>query len=373
MRWFPFLVVVVSCAIASEPRDAAAGERFAFLDVRSARTLLQAERAAPRQCRVRQGRRWRTQNCSTVVAVVGVPGTGAMETVRFRWGGDVIVTDPYILTRIGAPKGVNTHYRVCTKRHPQCAYAVLAWKIPIRDRRTGRWRDVVYTPYSDALRRPEVIAEGRRYFRTIIREAREELRHRGVRSLLDGGHLAVDVVPRATTAAIAIVEKVDHREFERCAGNSACVRDLVDVTRVVLAVNGSHAYRHAVSRAGARGFMQFTPRTWEMVRQQYPAARLPAFADGSADHRTSVTASVLLNDYNLTLLTDGRARALLQSPEALTRYSAAAYNGNPRWAIRAIAQCGAQWMTQACGLRPETVVYLAKVRAIWPIVMGQPG
>ena len=108
-----------------------------------------------------------------------------------------------------------------------------------------------------------------------------------------------------------------------------------------------------------------------MVRALYPAARLPTFHVGSADHVTSVTASLLLNDYNLTLLADHHAHALRRSPEALTRYSAAAYNGNPKWAIRAIARCGAQWMTQQCGLRPESVIYLAKVRAVWPIVMGR--
>lgn len=373
--------IIVSCMGLAMPAVAGAAARgtvtkvkravqpSTLRDVSAARMRLVREKTHPRLCGGR--------NCSTVVAMVGIPGSGRMETVRFTWGQGAFTAGRYRFQRIGPAKGVNTTYLIHVReprgRWVGQGHAILAWKVPLRT--GGRWVDATYTPYAPALHRPEIARHGQDALRGVVGQARARLDRGSVRSKLEPRRLVTGVVPASTTRVIAVVEKIDHAEFRGCMvirdarRRSACVRRLAEVPAVVLALNGSSAYRYAVSGAAARGFMQFTCGSWEMVRRAYPRARLLPCAIGSRIQTESVVASILLNDYNLTLLDAAHARRLRRSPEGLTLYSAAAYNGNPTWAIRAIDRCRSQWMDpRRCGiLRPETVVYMQKVQAVWAI------
>lgn len=345
----------------------AAPRRSVLADVRTAQAIVARERTTPQRCG------HQLTYCSTVAAVVGIPGTGRMEVVRFRWSERRFVAGRYAFERVGVAKGLNTHYGVRVRdqrgRLIDHGHAVLAWKAPIR-RPDGGWASVTYTPYSAALHRSEVARAGDAYLGVIIHRARELLRRHGVQSRAVSRRYVTNVIPAMTTEAIALVEKIDHAEFLACGGRPPCIRQLVGAVHVAFAVNRERAYRYATSHAGARGFMQFMSGTWGMVRRKYPTARLSPFHNGSSNQIESVMAAILLNDYNLTLLEGAHVQALLRRPEVLTLYSAAAYNGNPQWAIDAIASCGHHWMhPRRCGqLRSETDVYLRKVQLVWPMV-----
>ncbi|MBI4434117.1 hypothetical protein HY632_05065 [Candidatus Uhrbacteria bacterium] len=351
--------------------------------IANARAEVQAATTEAKWCVTRQRvrRRWRVRgsNCSVVAAAVGVPQQGTWKMIAFFWNADTPDVGAYRLERVGPRKGVNTQFlvrrRIARGVYVAMGDAILAWKIPIRQR-SGTWTTVVYTPYSEALHRPELITVGEQMLAREIQSARARLVARGVRSTTFSDQLVTAVIPAATTETITVVEKIDHDEFADCQRSeqasvrAACLQRLMEVPYVVLAVNGDDAYRCAVSGAGARGYMQFMRGTWSMIQRAYPAAELPSFAEGAHDHVVSIMAAILLNDYNLRFLEEPHRTKLGAEPEFLTLFSAAAYNGNPKWAKKAIARCGVRWMdVQHCGiLRRETAVYLQKVGAVWPTI-----
>ncbi|MBI2482678.1 hypothetical protein HYV74_00705 [Candidatus Uhrbacteria bacterium] len=349
--------------------------------MRTARSAVATATVQPKWCtaRVRVGKRWRMRgsNCSIAAAAVGIPQQGTWMIVAFPWGMDTFHVDRFRFVRLGQRKGINTEYlvlrRTTNDTYVSMGDAVLAWKVPVRQQ-NGTWINVVYTPYASALHRPAMVAEGRRLLGSVIHDARSQLDRRKVYSVAGDGRWVTSVVPAATTETIAIVEKMDHYEFSLCQQRARaeerarCLRRLMEVPYVVLAANGPDAYRYALSRSRARGFMQFMPGTWAMVQRAYPEARLPPFMEGASDQTTAAMAAILLNDYNTQYLQDAHRRTLGPTPESFTLYAAAAYNGNPKWAIQAIGRCGAHWMDRRrCGiLRSETAVYMEKVRVVWP-------
>lgn len=326
-------------------------------------------------CPMSASRATHRRGCYSFPIAIGNPNgpPNSFVIARGQWGARVIDAGGYRLVQQGARKGVNTAYRVerCTVVHDvrRCApvptLAILAWMVPVHLHGDGV-RGVLYTPASEALRMPRIIESGRTYLRTLIDRARAMLSRRGVLSLAFPGERVTTVVPRLTTEVLTHVEAIDHGEFAACRGRSACVQQLVDMNLITLATNREHARRYAASRASARGLMQFICPTWRSVTTRYPRADLSRDCQrGTRDHLASVMAAILLNDLNLVRLEPRHRQFLRRHADAFTKYSAAAYNGNPYWADQAITHCGANWTERSCRwLRSETVVYLDKVDAV---------
>ncbi|MEX2052822.1 MAG: hypothetical protein WD898_01185 [Candidatus Paceibacterota bacterium] len=103
----------------------------------------------------------------------------------------------------------------------------------------------------------------------------------------------------------------------------------------IIAVNRDGAYVKTSSPARASGLMQYTGRTWELIRARYRWAKLPSFSNGVGNHIQSMKAAVLLHNHNLTEM----ARVLgpdISSDPNLEHYLAAAYNGGVGPVIQAV-------------------------------------
>lgn len=365
------LTLAISLMVVASAPDALADVPI----VTRARAQVSSHPVRRMSCPLSPSRTVRRRDCYSFPIAIGNPNgrSTSFVIVRGEWGARVIDTGAYRLVRHGARKGVNTAYRVerCTavRTMRRCTdaptLAVLAWMVPVHLHGDGV-RGVLYTPASEALRTPRVVASGRAYLRTLIDRARETLNRRNVRSLAFPSERVTAVVPRITTEVLAHIEAIDHGEFTACRGRRGCVQRLVDMNLVTLATNRGDARRYAASRASARGLMQFICPTWRNVVARYQRANLPRNCqEGTREHLASVMASILLNDLNLVRLEPQHRQFLRRHTDAFTKYSAAAYNGNPYWAEQAISHCGSRWTERSCRwLRNETIIYLDKVDAV---------
>src|ERR1700744_1674780 len=106
-----------------------------------------------------------------------------------------------------------------------------------------------------------------------------------------------------------------------------------------MAANGSQAYSYAKSSAGALGLSQFVQSSYDMVRQNYPAAHLePDFARGMVDLNNAVMASVLLLDLELTSVPKTYLKQIMDSSQQFSAFLAAGYNRNPVHVMQTFAK-----------------------------------
>jgi hypothetical protein len=109
-------------------------------------------------------------------------------------------------------------------------------------------------------------------------------------------------------------------------GIEQCIHEVL----VIIAANQTHAYAYARSSAGALGLPQFMEDSYQMVRQNYPKARLVSNFDlGMSNLRNAVLASVLLLDLELTHLPGTTLKAISDSSAKFAAFLAAGYNRNP--------------------------------------------
>ncbi len=211
--------------------------------------------------------------------------------------------------------------------------------------------EFVYSPYSGELHTPELIEAGREYLKSVVASAMADLK---VNSAL---------LP-SFFARLPILEQTDMTEF------NANPQISVDRVLVLIGANKDVAFKKTGSKAGALGWVQFTPTTYKNIRKGYPAANLIAdFAIGAADHLNSMKAAILLYDYNLAGLVKKFGNKILDDPK-LEEYLAAAYNGKPSRAslsLKASILAGLDdWVdalsSKRGGLANETKGYMTKIR-----------
>jgi hypothetical protein len=257
----------------------------------------------------------------------------------------------------GNPNGVGTEFEV---KYPE-GYIVLGMKRVVR--LGNEFREVVYTPYSKELDIPQVRNRGLDYLQDKIQAAQNELRSLRVRSKAFPDELLAEVVPTEVSICLAIIEHIDPSEFAR--SNSA---DLINRVLTIIGANRNLAYRYSISGANARGLFQFIPRTYGSVKKLYPRANLiPGFVDGMNNHFNGAKASLLLFDSDISYLKTNHRAFLRNSPEAMGKYLAAAYNGGSPRAAQAIAIEGAGWEKGKI-LREETRMYLRKFAEVWRLL-----
>ncbi|MBA2588815.1 MAG: hypothetical protein H0U98_09345, partial [Alphaproteobacteria bacterium] len=87
---------------------------------------------------------------------------------------------------------------------------------------------------------------------------------------------------------------------------------------------------YARSSAGALGLPQFMESSYQMVRDNYPSARLePDFNTGMTNLHNAVLASLLLLDLELTEMPRTMLKQVTDSSTHFSAFLAAGYNRNP--------------------------------------------
>ena len=229
----------------------------------------------------------------------------------------------------------------------------------------------IYFPYSTNVHQGELIDIGGWHLDDDTAAAFAELRFRDVKSLTYPEKIVGDVVPAEFTKNLVLTELTDPQEFY--AFKSGVLKyNPFDRVKVILAGNGEEAFP-TTNYAGAVGLTQFTnnkPKrgrgagTWDMVRKTYPAAQLPEFKIGAANHTESIKAAILLYDYNLNELAKAFRIDILDD-ENLNFYLYAAHNCGIGRVIQAIKRTkpGQDWRValRKLGKTDETIVFLEKV------------
>ena len=222
------------------------------------------------------------------------------------------------------------------------------------------YEEVIYTPYSPEIDRPQIRRDGLSYLKGQIESARAGLEEANVR--LKG----FDALPELfsltdISLVLSIIEHIDPLRYKNCPPGEEAT--LVREVLTVIGANKAKAYAYSRSSAGARGLFQFIPGTYEKLLRKYPGARLEKnFVAGCTDHLNAAKASLLLFDSDLNDLPGEYLRAISQDVQAVGRYLAAAYNCGSRRVERSLRSCTDVW---TCVLPEETRTYLRKFDSVW--------
>lgn len=235
--------------------------------------------------------------------------------------------------------------------------------------------DVLYTAYNQRLDMPELIAAGRTYPRTVADRAYEKLRAAGVVSRTDPERLVADVPLIASDYAARRlpIEHMDQTEFIL---DPAWTTDRV---HVLIGANRDAMASYTCSPAAACGPLQWTSGTYRIIARTYPAAHLISdFVAGARDPLNAMVATILLDDYNLSVvqhtLHPNEFATLVADPRITEEILASAYNtgvGRTLAVVRAYLANGKKgdWIA-AVGkaknshLLAETKGYIMKLRYI---------
>jgi hypothetical protein len=267
--------------------------------------------------------------------------------------GDMVVDDAGNLTRfvwtlvVGKRTGPLTIVRMDQKGNNDAGLAV-TWKVdnflntkfslpdgnivfaqrrPVRVAKNGSgngWAPAVYTAYSPELDTARMRAAGMEYLRLQERRSYNQLQSHDVRSRATPKETVAALIPRSMVLRLMITEHIDPLHM-RNVGIEQCVHEVL----ITVAANREKAYAYARSSAGALGIVQFIESSYQMVRQNYPAAPLePHFDTGMRDWRNAVMASVLHFDLQLAHLPAEYLKRFTDSSYHLTAYLAAGYNRN---------------------------------------------
>lgn len=254
-----------------------------------------------------------------------------------------------ILIEPGKSNGVNTKFTIVQPEH----HVVLAIKRPVRHGTT--FKEVVYTPYSEALDIPAVRKAGLEYLKNTLDAAKRDLIKRKVRPLSSDQFIADDV-----SLTLAVIEHIDPLKFE---SGEYTTEKLIHETLVIMGTNRQDAYRYSASKAGARGLFQFIPSTYKRISRLYPQAGLKKdFIQGMEDHENAAKASFLLFDADMRVLNNGVKERMMNDPQVLGRFLASAYNCGSGKTRGAMERHGEKWCLR---VPAETQIYIKKYDAVW--------
>lgn len=220
------------------------------------------------------------------------------------------------------------------------------------------YMDMVYVPYSELLRTPEIIAAGKAYLDDHAEAAYRDLRARRVMSLAQPGKLVADVVPPDLAKNIVLTEQVDPGWLTLSEDGG---KALAERTLAIIGANGAWAYRYINSKAGARGLAQFIEPTYLGMIEYYPDAHLIKDHQlGMTDHVNAFKAIILFFDLHDAELQGKIQPATIPITKSML---AAAYNGGPHRVIQSVNRYGADW-EQSTFFPDETSTYIKKFHLI---------
>ena len=218
---------------------------------------------------------------------------------------------------------LNTKFTVADAAHPAGGLIVFAQRRPVRGK--DGFEEAVYTAYSPDFDTQKMRDAGMDYLRTLEHLAYNRVNDHDVRSHVAPAKTVAEEIPRDMVLRLMITEHVDplHMKF---VGIEQCVHEVL----ITIAANRDKSYAYARSSAGALGLPQFMESSYQMVRDNYPAARLePDFNLGMTNLHNAVLASLLLLDLELTELPKATLKKVSDSSKTFAAYLAAGYNRNP--------------------------------------------
>lgn len=267
--------------------------------------------------------------------------------------------DVVCLRRRGKTNGVNTQFAVV---EPQ-GYVVYALRRVVTS--GDSYREVVYTPYVEALDTPMVREYGKAYLQLLTQEVYRELEGRKIRSLVSREAYVHERVPQEVIENLIVIEHIDHERFE-----TEPMVGLVREVYTILGVNLGLAYNYAKSTAGARGLLQVIPSTYAGMQRKYPEAGLVSdFVHGMTDHHNAIKAAILLADHDVGIIPKTMHRSQLLEVRNRLKYQdyvASAYNGGPSRSVRLLLS-GKDHVHD--NPNPENRIYVAKMRALAKVAL----
>jgi len=323
-----------------------------FEDIVKAKELLEKRHCGFQTVRLKKRKKIELGEFTILLAVEDVR-TREIRVMRVhpKHGGSLegIVVEP------GKSNGVNTKFSVTYPEHN----IVLAIKRPVRHGIS--FKEVIYTPYSEALDIPVVREAGLEYLKNVLRSAKNNLKKRGALPACET-FLADNV-----SVILAIIEHIDPLKFE---SGKYTTEKLINETLVILGTNKQKAYRYSASKAGARGLFQFTPKTYKKIVDLYPQAGLDKdFIRGMEDHENAAKASLLLFDADFRIINNGRTSQITNDPLEMSRLVASSYNCGSGKTKGAFDRHGDKWDSK---VPAETQIYLKKFDAVREWLHIQP-
>ena len=204
---------------------------------------------------------------------------------------------------------------------------VFAQRRPVRASKIGgggSWKPAVYTAYAPELDTAKMRAHGMEYLRLQERRSYNQLQSHDVRSRAKPDKTVAEKIPRHMVLRLMITEHIDPNRM-KYVGIEQCIQEVL----ITVAANRDKAYAYARSSAGALGIVQFIEPSYQMVRDNYPAAPLePNFDTAMRDLRNAVMASVLHMDLQLAHLPADYLKRFTDSSYHMAAFLAAGYNRN---------------------------------------------
>jgi hypothetical protein len=237
----------------------------------------------------------------------------------------------------------NSDWSIVRAGEPAGRYVVLADKFLMdneslaypEDRTGQKYSDIVYVPYSAALREDKtLIAAGKLFLNEHVRAAFDELAQARVESKSFPGQLVTDTITQVFVKNIFLTEQTDPRMM--LTSNDGGL-ELAERVLIRLGTNGEKAFRYTVSKTGASGLGQIMPGTYASIVKGYSSAHLIRDIDiGRVDITNAIKASTLVFDDHLSVVVN-RANSTARSRQIFERKSrdeideirAAIYNGGP--------------------------------------------
>ncbi|MDP1689365.1 MAG: hypothetical protein Q8L47_04560 [bacterium] len=239
----------------------------------------------------------------------------------------------YLVYKIGG-NGINAEFQIAKDGK---VYPFLGWNY-IREK--GH-ETMVYSPYTDYLAQKEVVDFGNKYLKTAILNALDELKKQFVLSRAVRGSLVADVISERIIFNLALIEHMDHGEYEDKG-------DVYMMNKVLtqLALNREKTFNYAKSSAGALCLMQIMRTTYGGVKgkkgklapgvlQLYPNAKLPIdpVIGSCGSHSQATKVAYLVLDDKLAYMPSDFKGKFVNEPKRYGYVLAAAYNGGSGRAI----------------------------------------
>jgi len=237
----------------------------------------------------------------------------------------------------------NSDWSIATNGVVDNRYAVIADKYLMlnedlaypEDRKGQKYSNVVYVPYSSALKDEALITAGEKFLNDHVRDAFGELIVAGVRSRAFPGRFVTDTMTQVFVKNIFLTEQTDPKMMIISADGG---KELVERVFIRLGANGEKAFRYTVSKTGASGLGQIMPKTYASMYKGYSSAQLIKDVDiGRVDVKNGIKATALVLDDHLAGVKNrayakGKtARKIFDalSPEKVEEVRGMAYNGGP--------------------------------------------
>lgn len=203
------------------------------------------------------------------------------------------------------------------------------------DKKGEKYSDIVYVPYSSALKDKTLIAVGKQFLNDHVSEAFKELTEMGVESKTFPGRLVTETITQTFVKNIFLTEQTDPKMMIISTDGG---KELVERVFIRFGTNGEKAFRYTVSKAGASGLGQIMPATYANMFKSYSSAQLIKDVEiGRVDVKNGIKATILVLDDHLRGVKNrayangsaAKRRFDALTPDKLEEARGMAYNGGP--------------------------------------------